>query len=326
MTYASEYWDKGLSGIILLDGGNGGQWKMRIQIPSNALRGVDIVDNRFTPEAIQGLIDLAGRQLIYQSGSYAMDNANENGAMSEITPLLIHALNSMGIPIMSVSIPHYPQVSKDMTNDPLAPPKDPVTGKFLQPYDPKTKKPFSSYLEWASEVLNEDLWPNLFTNLAGGENTRLGLGYIAATFDRYWPLEVYLESVKMYKLEITTNKEPYGIPSSSVIQTMKDVPKPNADIFLKEETQPIPHYEKNFKNINVPLIRFASRLGLLLWGSDDPGIASKDYTNGGEYPFLGHLDTYIGTHNDELINGPALDWLNRHTKAPKSDLLVQSLL
>ena len=72
-----------------------------------------------------------------------------------------------------------------------------------------------------------------------------------------------------------------------------------------------PRYYQNYKDINVPLISFQSRLGLMIWGPYNPGIASKDVTNGGSYPNLGHLDIFLGTRNPELVNRPMLEWLGR---------------
>ena len=71
-------------------------------------------------------------------------------------------------------------------------------------------------------------------------------------------------------------------------------------------------YLGNLKKIDVPLISFQSRLGLLFWGPFNAGIKSKDVTNGGEYPEFGHMDIYTGTTNPEKVNLPTLNWLNKH--------------
>lgn len=72
----------------------------------------------------------------------------------------------------------------------------------------------------------------------------------------------------------------------------------------------VEEYYKDYKDINVPLIAFISRLGLLLWGPFNPEIKSSDVTLGGTYLNLGHLDIYIGTNALENVNMPTIKWLD----------------
>jgi hypothetical protein len=80
--------------------------------------------------------------------------------------------------------------------------------------------------------------------------------------------------------------------------------------------QASPRYDRLYKTIDIPLLSFQSRLGLLVWGPFNPGVLSQDVTNGGEYPFLGHLDIYTGTRNVEWVNRPTLDWLDARASGP----------
>jgi hypothetical protein len=71
-------------------------------------------------------------------------------------------------------------------------------------------------------------------------------------------------------------------------------------------------YVGDYQKIDVPMLVFQSRLGLLLWGPIRPGIKNQDVTNGGVYKDMGHIDVYTGL-NEERINCPTLEWLNRRS-------------
>ena len=70
--------------------------------------------------------------------------------------------------------------------------------------------------------------------------------------------------------------------------------------------------QQQYATIDLPLLNFQSRWGILAWGPYDPGLASGDATNGGVFPNLGHLDVLGGVRAAEQINQPLVDWLNRH--------------
>ena len=85
-TYASKYWKDDLMGIILLDGGNGGRWKIRIPlerwklIESALIKNISelpnwvYVDGRITPKLLQALIDIFIRDVLYKTvGMSAID-------------------------------------------------------------------------------------------------------------------------------------------------------------------------------------------------------------------------------------------------------------
>jgi len=46
-----------------------------------------VVDGQLSPAFLQALIDVAGRQLIYQTGSYAMDGAMDYGPLNAAIPI-----------------------------------------------------------------------------------------------------------------------------------------------------------------------------------------------------------------------------------------------
>ena len=352
-TYASKYWKEDLKGIISLDGGNGGRWKIRIPLELWKLIETELTNNipdlpewaytdgRITPKLLQSLIDLLIRNVLYKSvGMYAIDMQMSLGPLTDIMPAIAGFLNTIGIPFSVIGFPHYNEVTMAAFSDPLSKPIDHITGQYLQPFNPNTGKPFNNYLEWNAE--RNYLLPlkGLFTNYRDGYNTPLGVAINFIGNDRFWPLEVYLETIGMFEFEITTSDEPldyigFKIDPSKVTAAISEAINllfksisssnnetknvTNNSVTIKRLLdKSYKHISQNFdylgnlKKIDVPLISFQSRLGLLFWGPFNAGIKSKDVTNGGEYPEFGHMDIYTGTTNPEKVNLPTLNWLNKH--------------
>jgi pimeloyl-ACP methyl ester carboxylesterase len=353
-TYASKYWKNDLNGIILLDGGNGGRWKLRIPIELWKLVESELTNNipdlpewaytdgKITPKLLQVLIDTFARNVLFKTlKMYAIDMQMSMGPLSDIMPALSVFLSTLGIPFSFGGIPHYNEVTKTAISDPLAEPIDPVTGLYLKPYDEMTGKPFDNYLEWNAEYHYIMPLKGLFTNYGQGYNTPLGLAINVIGNDRFWPLEVYLETFGgMYEFEVTTSNEPIDllgfkldlskIPQaiSNAIKELRVAVNSDKKNTIEDSNKLIKNllnssyknieqnfdYIRNLKNIDVPLISFQSKLGLLFWGPFNPEIKNKDVTNGGEFPFFGHLDTYTSQKNPELVNIPTLKWLNKRVK------------
>lgn len=349
-TYASKYWKDDLMGIILLDGGNGGRWKIRIPleiwklIESALIKNISelpnwaYVDGRITPKLLQALIDIFIRDVLYKTvGMSAIDMQMSLGPLTDFMPAIANFLNEIGVPFYLGGIPHYHEVTSAAFSNPFSAPIDPITREYLRPYNSLTNKPFDTYLDWNAESNYLTPLKGLFTNYRQGYNTPLGIALNFVGNDRFWPLEVYLESIGMFEFEITTSNEPLEllgfkidvskIPvaiSESINLLMKNTNNKNKQIhsnnttlktLLDESYKDLSQnfdYAKNLKNIDIPMITFQSRLGLLVWGPFNPGIKNKDVTNGGEYPFLGHLDIYTGTTNPEMVNIPTLKWIDKH--------------
>jgi pimeloyl-ACP methyl ester carboxylesterase len=354
-TYASKYWKEDLKGIILLDGGNGGRWKIRIPMELWKLIESEItenipdlpewsyVDGRMTPRLLQGLIDTFVRDILYDTvGMNSIDMQMSLGPLSKFMPAISKFLNEIGVPFYLGGIPHYNEVTAAAFNDPLSAPIDPVTEKYLEPYNCLTNEPLDNYLVWNAESNYLKPLAGLFTNYREGYNTPLGVAINFIGNDRFWPLEVYLETIGMFEFEITTADEPLeyigfkidpsNVPAAiseainllfksinSTNNEAKNVTN-NAITIKRLLDRSYKYISQNFdylgdlKKIDVPLISFQSRLGLLFWGPFNPGIKSKDVTNGGEYPEFGHMDIYTGTKNPEFVNIPTLKWLNDRVK------------
>ena len=357
MNYAARYWKEDLRGLILLDGGNGGKWRLRIPmeawklVQSELLANLpelpeeSFVDGQITPAILQALIDVMGKTLIYK-GMFALDLSAPEGSQGRLMKALSEILGALGIPLSVNTAPHFASVRPAAFKDILAKPVDPVTGDFLKPFDPKTGRPFPTYLDWNAELTASMPLPGLFSNLHEGYNSGLGLALNQISGDRYWPLEIYLEALGMFEFELTNSDEPIALlgvqldPSAipetvrlalSVLNTPEQATKEVAGNSLGfggtswlgerlaeslASLKASPRYDRLYKEIDVPLLTFQSRLGLLAWGPFNPGVLNKDVTDGGEYPFLGHLDIYTGTGNVEWVNRPMLDWLNAHSAVP----------
>lgn len=354
MNYAARYWKEDLRGLILLDGGKWRlripmeAWKLiKSELLANLpeLPEESFVDGELTPAILQALIDVMGKTLIYK-GMFALDLSAPEGSQGGLMKALSEILGALGIPLSVNTAPHFASVRPAAFKDILAKPVDPVTGDFLKPFDQKTGRPFPTYLDWNAELTASMPLPELFSNLHEGYNSGLGLALNQISGDRYWPLEIYLEALGMFEFELTNSDEPIallgvqldpsGIPEAvrlalSVLNTpeqaTKEVAEKSVDFgstsWLGERLaeslaslKASPRYDRLYKEIDIPLLTFQSRLGLLAWGPFNPGVFNKDVTDGGEYPFLGHLDIYTGTGNVEWVNRPTLDWLNAHSAVP----------
>lgn len=351
-TYSSKYWHDDLNGIVLLDGGNGGRWKIRIPLELWKLIENELIkalpdlpdwaytDGRISPKILQVLIDTFIRNILYKLvNMYAIDMQVSLGPLTDVMDVLTVFLNTIGIPFHLGELPHYNDVTNAAFSDPLAKPIDPVTGIYLKPYNETTGKPFDSYLKWNAERLYLLPLEGLFTNYVQGHNTPLGAAINFIGNDRFWPLEVYLETVSMFEFEITTSAEPLNligftidisqIPAAvtKAINILLSSTNVNNEVNKSTNTKNILmnllnnghknisqtfDYVGNLKNVDVPLISFQSRLGLLVWGPFNPGIKNKDVVNGGEYPYYGHMDIYTGLTNPENVNIPLLKWLDEH--------------
>ena len=357
MNYASKYWGEDLKGLILLDGGNGGRWKIRIPlelwklVESELLEQISdmpewaVEDGRLSPRILQALIDVAGRRLLYDGmATYSYDKQLDTSGAGALLEVATSFLNDLGIPLHMYSMPHYDDLREATFKDILAPPADPVTGIYLEPYNPQTGRPFPDYLRWFATVGYLSPMTGLFSSGPEGNNTMLGQAVNMAHNTRHWPMELILEAVGMFEFELTTSNEPLellgfklntqalplavenlveglagdllgdGIFSGMSLRARQDAQKSlkrSLDKSYRSVSQNL-GYVGDYQKIDVPMLVFQSRLGLLLWGPIRPGIKNQDVTNGGVYKDMGHIDVYTGL-NEERINRPTLEWLNRRS-------------
>ena len=340
MNYTSRYWKDDLLGFILLDGGNGGRFKLKIPLEVWKLVESEIVKNipdlpdwsfvdATTPKLLQSLINIFGDSILFDTlKMYSFDkDTAESGSTTDIMSLIAPLLNRLGVPFHMYPMPHYESLKKNAFNDILSEPVDPVTGIYLEPYNLETGKPFETYLEWYHIVGYASPLEGLFSNSINGTNTALGQAVNMLNNTRHWPMKVLMEAIQMFEFELTTSDEPIELLGFKL--NFSNLPQAVSGI-IKELQQNLPEkelktllsknhknlfeeskfdYVGNYKNIDIPLMAFQSKLGLLGWGHLKHEIQNKDITNGGEYPEFGHIDIYTGFNVDK-VNKKVLNWLN----------------
>ena len=339
MNYTSRYWQDDLLGFILLDGGNGGRFRLRIPLEVWKLIESDIINNipelpdwsyvdGLTPRIIQSLLNIFGDRILFDvlnMYSFDKDTAASGGTI-DIMSLIVPLLNEAGIPVNMFPMPHYESIRKNAFNNVLSPPIDPVTGIYLEPYNPETNKPFETYLEWYHLVGYLSPLEGLFSNSLNGTNTALGQTVNMVNNTRHWPMKVLMEAINMFEFELTTSNEAIELLgfkinfnqfakafSKMVKDLQKKLPYKELKLLLSEGSKSLSEaqydYVNNYKNIDIPLLGFQSKLGLLGWGHLKHEIRNKDVTDGGEYPEFGHIDIYTG-FNVEKVNTKVLKWLD----------------
>jgi len=346
MNYASRYWQDDLKGLILLDGGNGGKYRLRIPlelwklvetefikyIPE--LPRISLVDENITPRLLQSLINNYLKKIIFNNlNMYSVDQQPSDEGSSKIMETAQIFLNTMGIPLYLGGKPNFAETQYMAFTDLLADPIDLVTGEYLKPFNSDTGKPCTTYMEWGGEHVYAGPIKGIFTNYKNGYNTPLGLALNTVYNSRHWPINVFLEVINMFEFEITTSNEPIellktlgvNVELSQLPEAVKTALKIlSTDQSSDNQVKTLLYnynksvnsefdYADNYKNIDIPMLVFESRLGLLAFGPYNPGIKNKDVTNGGTYTELGHIDILTGTTNLEMINKPTLDWINAHT-------------
>lgn len=256
-----------IAALVLIDGGDGG----RVQLTQRTL------------------LTLLGLRRSTTPGGLALVDGI-------VLPRVLQGIVSCAvIPLLHATATYATDMGKElattqpaMWTDPLARPIDPATGKPL---------PEATYVDWAARRMAAVPF-HLFT--APGQNTPLGLAGIWASFDRYFPLQVVLESMDQLEFGLMVGWRQPGPDAMSAG-------------FL-------PHglsFAQGYSNIQVPTIGFLSHFGLTLWGPWNPQLGSRDVTMGGAFPDMGHLDMYIGTNTAQRISTPLLNWLAAHHLKPQ---------
>jgi pimeloyl-ACP methyl ester carboxylesterase len=161
---------------------------------------------------------------------------------------------------------------------PDVPPYYPGTTTLLQPNKSSlTGLPFANIGEWAAYMMYMSWGPGVVTNIYGGYGDPRVMVHVDATFDRYWPTRLSLES--------------------NAISNWDKCPYVSFD------------FDDHYQEIDVPLLGFTSgNFGLVYWGPFEHCIANPDFT--GYYLMgYGHLDVYSGEYSKEQVSQPTYEWL-----------------
>ncbi len=161
--------------------------------------------------------------------------------------------------------------------NPGAPAELPPGTPLLPEVNPLTGEPWTNISEWAAYMLYVAWGEGAVTNIVGGYGDPLVMIHIDATFDRYWPARLGLES--------------------NAILNWDNCPYVTYD------------FDDHFNEIDVPLLGFTSELfGFNYWGPFRHGIANPDFT--GVYLWgYGHLDVYSGEYSEIEVSKPTYEWL-----------------
>ena len=156
---------------------------------------------------------------------------------------------------------------------PLGTPLEPTTNPF-------TGLNWTNIQEWAAFMMYMAWGPGVVTNIYGGYGDPAVMIHIDATFDRYWPSRLSLES--------------------AAIADWDNCPYVKFD------------FDDHYSEIDVPILAFTSELmGLAFFGPFRHGTANPDFT--GIYLWgYGHLDVYSGEYSAEQVSQPTYEWLMSH--------------
>jgi len=164
--------------------------------------------------------------------------------------------------------------------NPGAPAEFPPGTKLLPLINPRTGLPWTNITEWAAYRLYIAWGPGGVTNIYEGYGDPRVMIHVDATFDRYWPTRLSLES--------------------AAIGDWDNCPYVTTD------------FDDLYCEVDVPLLAFTSELfGLRYWGPFRHGIANPDFT--GIYLWrYGHLDVYSGEYSERDVSAPTYEWLISH--------------
>lgn len=197
-------------------------------------------------------------------------------------PLLIAIMKATGAWSLEVGTPGsiflmkhadlYPDAPAEYPpGNPLPPLEDPETGDIWFAHNMSEWAAFQIYWAWGKGVVS---------NIYEGYGDPSVMIHIDATFDRYWPIRLNLES--------------------AAIADWDNCPYVTTD------------FDDYYSEIDVPLLAFTSELfGLTYWGPFRHGIANPDFT--GNYLWgYGHLDVYSGEYSEGDVSAPTYEWLISH--------------
>jgi pimeloyl-ACP methyl ester carboxylesterase len=139
---------------------------------------------------------------------------------------------------------------------------------------------FPNASAWAAYAIYWAWGPGGVSNIYGGYGKASVMIHICATFDRYWPTRLSLES--------------------AAISDWNSCPYVTYD------------FDDHYSEIDVPLLGFTSGLfGLPYMGPFIHGIANPDFT-GIYLSGYGHLDVYSGEYSERDVSAPTYEWMFTH--------------
>jgi pimeloyl-ACP methyl ester carboxylesterase len=159
------------------------------------------------------------------------------------------------------------------------PPGTPVT----PPVNPFTNEPWTNITEWAVFVTVWAWGYDGISNIYEGYGNAAVDIHICATFDRYWPT--------MLGLETTAYSDWNNCPD-------------------------ITHdFDDQYSSIDVPLLAFQSQyFGNLVFGPFRDGIANPVF-NATVLLGYGHLDVFSGVYCERDVSAPTYDWMVSNARA-----------
>jgi len=197
-------------------------------------------------------------------------------------PAMIDGMIAMGAWSWEVGAPATGAlfVYKYADANPDAPAEFPPGNKLQPEINPFTNETWANIAEWAAFSIYMAWGPGVVSNIYEGYGDPSVMIHIDATFDRYWPIRLSLES--------------------AAIADWDNCPYVTYD------------FDDHYCEIDVPLLAFTSELfGLAYWGPFRHGIANPDFT--GIYLWgYGHLDVYSGEYSKDEVSVPTYEWLISH--------------
>jgi len=161
--------------------------------------------------------------------------------------------------------------------NPGAPAEFPPGTPLQPPTNPLTGKPWANISEWCAFAIYMAWGPGGVSNIYGGYGKASVMIHTCATFDRYWPTRLSLETMAYNDWENC----PY-----------------------------LPYdFDEHYSEIDVPLIAFQSQFfGYKLYGEFKRGIANPDITVKVLWGY-GHLDVYSGEFSMNDVSAPVYEWM-----------------
>jgi pimeloyl-ACP methyl ester carboxylesterase len=148
------------------------------------------------------------------------------------------------------------------------------------PSAPSPVPGFNNITEYLAYAIYVAWGPGGVSNIYGGYGKPSVMIHVCATFDRYWPTRLGLETAAYVDWE--------------------NCPDVTYD------------FDEHYSEIDVPLLAFQSQyFGFLNYGSFKHGIANPDFTATVLLGY-GHLDVFDGEYSANDVSAPTYEWMVNH--------------
>jgi hypothetical protein len=176
--------------------------------------------------------------------------------------------------------------------NPGAPAEFPPGTPLTPPLNPFTNETWTNITEWAAFVTFWGWGYAGISNIYEGYGNASVVIHILATFDRYWPTRLGLET--------------------TAYTDWNNCPDITHD------------FDDQYCSIDAPLLAFQSQYsGNLVFGPFRDGIANPVF-NTTVLLGYGHLDIFSGVYSARDVSAPTYDWMVRHI-SPVHDVAITSL-